>query len=608
MIGIFGIVLRSGDEAKTAARQMVKHMCHKQEWESWLHAEKNCAIGRVGYANEKNHWQAENGRYTAVLDGYARQSLTRTELTSETISVARMAQSYLQNGPSTFERFQGEFLFVLIDHHANSLHIAADCFGIRTAYWYRDGDRCVVTSSLSAALKSNLIKPELNEPFVAALLRFNKCRLGDDTIFTGVKVVPAGTVLICQNGTVQSTRYYEYIPYADERKAEEWVEIITQSIRDSVSQAISLYDTMALALTGGLDSRTVLAAIPANERERIFAITCGIPDSDEVHLAARTAASAGLVHHTVALDAKAFLTWGPVSVQRNEEFDIFPQGVLGALSHRAVNSGAKAIITGWDVDIPLRGTYLNDQAMKLANNADIFALVDAKWGLFNRSELKNLLKPEKYHEIGDAAADWLKNLINGLPADNPLDRYLLFIFQYEKRRLLMMRNRMLRFELETMTPFYDHDLQLLLARIPENLKRDNRLFVEVLRRLNTSLMRIPYSRTMLPADIPVEYWAQGMRLEAEKEAFYRQIFIETGHLIPLTRYYSNFDEWILCDPDWDALIQQLLLSKESYLTQTLVKTSAVENLVLTHRTGHKSHHSQIIYLLSLEMYLRTYFG
>ena len=260
-----------------------------------------------------------------------------------------------------------------------------------------------------------------------------------------------------------------------------------------------------------------------------------------------------------------------------------------------------------DLDVPLRGTYLDGLVRDSSGEVDVKATIDAKWSLFSGQELANLLQAPFHDEAGPAAENLLEASLDGVPQMAPLQRYLQFIFLFEKRRLLMLRNRMIRFEIESTVPFYHTRLQTLLAGIPEALKADDGLFSRVLNALSPELSEIPYQRTLLPADVPVEFWRRARDLEERKEELLREIFVRTGKRIPYTRYYSNFDEWLLSDREWMGFVGEMLDSKRTVITEAFVKKDALKRLLEENRRGPRSHRAKIIYLLSLELYLREYF-
>jgi hypothetical protein len=263
-------------------------------------------------------------------------------------------------------------------------------------------------------------------------------------------------------------------------------------------------------------------------------------------------------------------------------------------------------MTGWDLDLELRGTYLEEPVLAMRDRAEVPAMIQRKWGLFDREELKRLLRPDASAAILDVADDWLADHVQGRSADSPQAIYLGFIRDFEKRRLLMLRNRMIRFELDSLTPFYDGRLRRRLAALPEPKKVGNRLFAAVLNRLSPELAAVSYQRTLLPANVPVEFWARGAALEDQRETLYREIS-DAGVPMPYARYYTNFDEWLVRDATWQQLIADTFEAPETVLTSDLMERDALRDLLDQHRAGEARHRPKLIYLLSLEHYLRAYF-
>jgi asparagine synthase (glutamine-hydrolysing) len=610
MIGVFALAGWSPAELQDHARNLAVKMAAKPAWQVGTSVTDDVACGRIGPPRSEAVWSSEDGVYQAWLDGFAWSLSSQDGEIDRVVGVGDLAQALLSRGPEALLDFQGEFCLLVFDRAKRTLLAATDRFGIRTTYWHAAAGRLAICSELYSLLHLGLVPRQLDKPFVAALLRFNKCRLGDKTLFAGIEVVPPGTVL--EFDLNQPTRpkrhlYYQHTFYDEAKSEADWVNDIVPALRGAVQDAVNRHEaSTALLLSGGLDSRLLLSALDADQRKQLFLVSCGLPESDEVQLAAQVAAQVGGNYRNIDLGPADYLEWAQTHVRRNEEFDIFVQGAQAQVHEEA----AKAVIaatTGWDLDIPLRGTYLDQAALSLTDEALVKDLIDAKWKLFSEAELAELLQEPFYREAGQAPEGWLDELLAQLPARTPLRLYLQFIFQYEKRRLLMLRGRMMRFELETMTPFYNTRLQLLLSRVPEHMKENNRLFARVLNELSPELAAIPYQRTMLPANIPVEYWERGTELENQREALLREIYTKTGIRVPYRRYYSNFDEWLASDLGWLRFARDLLDSKETLLTQELVRPDVVGRFLEAY-SGKSSQRLKLIYLMSLELYLREYFN
>lgn len=601
MIGVFA--LRGFEDLSARASSLAERMATKPTWTRHVHVAGEVAIGRVGPTRPGSSCIDGEERFAAVLDGFAYRE-------EQPVGARELALSLLRDGASRLTEFRGEFFLLVHDQQRNRLLAASDRFGVRTAYWYDGGDGTVaVGSELGAMLSLGLLPKRLDVPFVAALLRFNKCRLADRTIFAGVEVVPAGTVLAFDAASRTSpsrTPWYEPTVVEESRSPEEWVEEIVPALQTAALRSFRMAGgELSLALSGGLDSRLVLGALPAEQRRLVACISCGNPISDEVRIAQETAAAAGACFRNVDLGPTDFLDEAKSCVTRNEEFDIFVQGAQARL-HRAASAASNAMATGWDLDIQLRGIYLDSAAIDLASFGAVPDLIDSKWRLFGRDELRSLVQLPM-REAADGVDDWLRELCVRLPGSTPLQRYLAFIMAYEKRRLLLMRNRMIRFEVESVTPLYDRDLQAVLAGVPDALKVNNSLFASVLTRVAPELAALTYQRTMLPASSPVEFWARGAKLEDDREKLLRDLRVAGSGRVPYVRHYTNFDEWLADDLGWRTLTQELLLSTDTMLTSELLVPDGLKRLVEEHRSS-RPRRAELVLLMSLELYLRSYFA
>ena len=611
MIGVFALAGWEPSQLTVHVRNVAMKMATNPSWDVTTGVYDDVACGRVGQKRPDAAWTSADGQQRAWLDGFALTLSPDGSRHDRRVGAGEMARALVSGGPPALSGFQGEFLLLVLDAPKRRLLVATDRFGTRTAYCHAAAGRLALASELRPLLQLGLVPRELDKLSLAALLRFNKCRLGDRTIFAGITVLPPGTVLeysLDRLDRPMSHIYYRHDLHHEPKSQGEWVEEIVPALSDAANLTVCAGgDTSSVALSGGLDSRLLLAALDEERRKRVFFISCGMPESDEVALAARASACVGADYRNVDLGPSDFLAWAQAGVQRNEEFDIFVQGAQGALHQAALQVGT-SLSSGWDLDVPLRGTYLSESSLGLTDFSQVRCLIGTRWGLFSRSEMAGLLQERFYRDVEGEVEEWLDETVATLPGETPLLRYLQFIFQYEKRRLLMLRNRMVRFELETTTPFYNTRLQLLLARIPESLKAEDRMFAQVFLRLAPQLAEIPYQRTMLPPNVPVEYWSRGAALEDRRESLYREVFTNTGIRIPYQRYYSNFDEWLASDADWEESYSDLLQSDQTLLTQDFVRPEAISQIMERHRTGPTSQHSKLIYLMSLELYLREYFN
>jgi asparagine synthase (glutamine-hydrolysing) len=143
------------------------------------------------------------------------------------------------------------------------------------------------------------------------------------TIFKGIEKLPAGTMLIAENGQVRRERWYRYtpVPFETPKRDEEATEELLELYRAAVRRHLIADVPVGILLSGGLDSGLLLNLM--NEHGGPWpAYTVGYGDSyrdDELTDAAETAALLGAQHATVKLDRMEFERSLPTIVASLEE-------------------------------------------------------------------------------------------------------------------------------------------------------------------------------------------------------------------------------------------------------------------------------------------------
>lgn len=152
--------------------------------------------------------------------------------------------------------------------------------------------------STSARAVHHLRSGALDLDGVAVLARLG-WQVGSRTIFDGVRTVRAVTMA---NGTVEE-RSRPAEP-AGAASAGGRPEVIAADIlRQLMCDYLDAHPDAELQLTGGLDSRILLAAIPAARRRGVRAMTLATPGSRDAPIARSIADRYGLEHRTVTLAA-----------------------------------------------------------------------------------------------------------------------------------------------------------------------------------------------------------------------------------------------------------------------------------------------------------------
>ncbi|GIF13764.1 hypothetical protein [Actinoplanes teichomyceticus] len=193
------------------------------------------------------------------------------------------------------------------DGPAAPIVTATDWLGFQQLFWWQGaGVAAVSTSALALA---ELAGAGLDRPALAVQSLVG-WQVGLRTLFDGVGKVPAGCLAILDDGRVTLHRYVEESlaldgpPLSVEAAAAEQAELMVEFHRAYLRD----HPDAVLQLTGGQDTRVLLAAIPAELRAGLAALTLDVHGGTDSRFAHRLAAMTGMKLHVHWLDESPAVT------------------------------------------------------------------------------------------------------------------------------------------------------------------------------------------------------------------------------------------------------------------------------------------------------------
>ncbi|UCE77323.1 MAG: hypothetical protein JSU62_03730, partial [Gammaproteobacteria bacterium] len=202
---------------------------------------------------------------------------------------------------SLLKEIDGIFAAVIWDSIRGRLHLVADRYGFRQLYWTRQGNRLAWASEVKAMLGLRGFEPRIDRKALAQFMGVGHF-IHDRTWFEGVRQLTPATVLSWDTGRcdAQLRRYWwwdEIQPwtgrYDENLIADELGTLYTEGVRRRMPPG----ERVGIELSGGLDSRGILAAMP-ERGEPIHAVTVGNRGCNEVRVATAVArVKPNVVHH-----------------------------------------------------------------------------------------------------------------------------------------------------------------------------------------------------------------------------------------------------------------------------------------------------------------------
>ena len=214
---------------------------------------------------------------------------------------------YEQYGLDCASHLNGMFAFALWDTRRRRLLLARDPVGIKPLLYAWNGRELIFGSEAKSVLLHPSLRPELDRKALHDLLNVRFVP-GPRTLFRGIRQLPAGHLLVVEQGRPpQERRYHEWRLRADREispgeAAEGFLEILSRAMERQMVADVPL----GLYLSGGLDSSALLAAASAKRQASgISTFTLGLGEpTDETADAAIVARHFGSDHRQTTISAR----------------------------------------------------------------------------------------------------------------------------------------------------------------------------------------------------------------------------------------------------------------------------------------------------------------
>ncbi len=273
MPGIAGIISKEGHaDAASSVDRMVQCMMHEPFYTSGTYVNGRLGIG-VGWTCHPGSFSdclpVWNERRDIALifsgedfaDGKEIKRLREKGHEFNPDNASYLVHRYEEMGLKFLEGINGWFSGVLVDLREPKVLLFNDRFGVDRIYYHENAGGLYFASEAKSLLK---LLPELRKLDLRSLGEFISCSaiLQDRTLFSGVSVAPPGSVWTwspgqpVRKGVHFNKEFWETQPQLSsldyyEKLKETWARVLPRYFRGK--------DRLGLSLTGGVDSRMMLA-------------------------------------------------------------------------------------------------------------------------------------------------------------------------------------------------------------------------------------------------------------------------------------------------------------------------------------------------------------
>lgn len=212
---------------------------------------------------------------------------------NQSINAEKINHLYNSKGISSFAvEMDGGHIELIIDEKDKSINLIRDRIGLKPAYF---SNKCgfVCSSNAGAIIRSGLIESKPNEKIIGkyAVCNFRANYGSKSTFFKNIYLIPPSTIISFKNNELYKKKYWDWNPQSSyiKKSGDELSQIYRSKIESAVKNYHSACDTdkLAVALSGGVDSGTIIGMIHSITNQKIDAISLSYDektDYDESYL------------------------------------------------------------------------------------------------------------------------------------------------------------------------------------------------------------------------------------------------------------------------------------------------------------------------------------
>jgi asparagine synthase (glutamine-hydrolysing) len=601
--GIAGVVdLKPGRNLVAEIGRMLSPMAHREWYKVERFHHKPVALGRASpgiidpypqpvFNKDRSLCLVMYGEIYDYRDGPARTN-ERTLPCEPDDHPSLVLNLIERKGIDIVGDLNGSFVLALWNFNENSLTIANDRFGLRPLYYFLNDDLFVFASEMKSILTFQQVKRQMDVQALAQFFGLNFI-MEDRTWFEGIKTLSPASILEFKEGSL-SRRCYWSLKLAEKEQGFSQKDALERAhflVKQAVSRQIKDDAPKMLSLSGGLDSRTILAAA-AQLGYRVPTFTFGVSGCSDGELAHRIAEVLGADNRFFPLSPEYLEKWSTHGVWLTE-------GMNNCVNFHGVEfvpeirKRASVVLNGF-----MGGELFG--FLSLSNARLLFRAGSGKWirslfhrisGPFSEAELGRLFRGRYYSQIRGVPFESFAKSMEASPFHSPLDRFYDFRLRMQSVKSFLYGLVLDNDLLEYRVPFCDYDLVDFASALPPRQKAMAFFHRRLITEKFPPLGSVPYQRTGLPVSSGLS------RVLFRKTREYLKCRIFPSRLDQ--RRYTDYDNWMR-NP-LKGFVVSVLLSERA-LNRSYFNPDYVKRLVAEHLSAKRNLSLQLGALLTFELW------
>lgn len=494
-----------------------------------------------------------------------------------------LLQAYRAHGLAPLTQLNGDFTIGIWDAAERTLRLITDRWSLQKLYYARIADGIVFASEIKALLAHPGVSRQMDPVALAQALSVGY-PLDDRTLYAAVRLVPGGHVLTASLAAPQlnlepywQPRFTATFAGALDEQADE----LGRRLQTAVRRAIGGARRVAVPLSGGWDSRTVLGFARRTQPDaEITGYSAGHSHSHDVLLGRQLARRAGVPHRFVPI-REDFLA------RHAEEFVWLTDGLVTAYHgwymdlRSELDPASEVVLSGFFGDAVLGFWRRLNRAGSMAQ-METANLAEHQLG-FSEPELARLFRPGVYRRVKHVTAASLSATLRQAHAKDLRDAAAIVNMLQRQRRCISYPLTTFGSLVRAAAPFADNDVVDLALTLPTTAREDKAAYLRMLCRWLPKLAAVP-DETREGVPLSAGRIRTGLYWRWERLCKMQVPRWSGGLIRPHDRRANvHHDEWIRL-PETQAYLTETLTSGETYLGEW-VDVTQVRALIARHMDG-----------------------
>jgi asparagine synthase (glutamine-hydrolysing) len=519
---------------------------------------------------------------------------------STAVGAGDVLERYTTAGTAFTDGIEGSFAICLVDEERGLVVLVSDATGSLPLYW-ANGSRFAFAASLRAVCAALESGPDLDLRAAADYIHYGVV-LGEKTLAAGVSLVPAGTTLTYDrhDGTVRMAAHTRPASFFDRREDDRhaYLQKVTGAFGAAVARACADAPALGLSLSGGLDSRAILSAIPPASRP-VRTYTVGVRLCADDVIAGKLSRLAGTAHYFLELGDEYLRDFLPNLERMVALTDgmYLSHGLTEMLALRAVEaSGIRTLLRGHLGELAkssLAWPFHTDAAIESMNGRDPFA--DYFFSRVNYVSAGvdpvDLFTSDLRAEVRGAARRSLDEALEEAPDLSPPDLCSYLYLTQHHRRCTIPSIELFRAGTDVRQPFADDRFLKALLGGRSEWRTGTDIHRHITAQNDRRLLAVRNSNTGAPGSAPA--WLD--RMMDPVNSVLKKLNA------PGYRHYHQLDVWMR--RQLLASVQDVLFDGGS-LARGLYNMTTLQRLVDETKTGAADRAHLLQLLLVLELWQR----